>query len=160
ERVRLVAAPGRLRDVELEVLGWRTEAGEVALTCRLSDGSAGTIPARWTDLPRTAAVERTLGVIATPAAWRAMDERLAALRERRLELGWPAQAVAVVDGDQGRSGSSAEGRLGFKELVGEVGLGQVGIVLALEVSRLARSSADWHQLLDLCALTGTLIADG
>jgi excisionase family DNA binding protein len=82
-----------------------------------------------------------------------------ALRERALELGWPAQAVAVVDDDQGRSGSSAEGRLGFKELVAEVGLGQVGIVLALEVSRLARSSADWHQLLDLCALTGTLIAD-
>ena len=52
-----------------------------------------------------------------------------------------------------------EGRIGFKELVAEVGLGHVGLVLALEVSRLARSSADWHQLLDLCALTGTLIAD-
>jgi DNA invertase Pin-like site-specific DNA recombinase len=82
-----------------------------------------------------------------------------ALRERALELGWPAAAIAVVDDDQGRSGSSADGRLGFKELVAEVGLGQVGIVLALEVSRLARSSADWHQLLDLCALTATLIAD-
>jgi DNA invertase Pin-like site-specific DNA recombinase len=67
--------------------------------------------------------------------------------------------VAVVDGDLGRSGASAEGRIGFQELVAEVGLGQVGLVLALEVSRLARSSADWHQLLDLCALTGTLIAD-
>jgi excisionase family DNA binding protein len=82
-----------------------------------------------------------------------------ALRERALELGWPAAAVTVVDGDLGRSGASSEGRLGFKELVAEVGLGQVGLVLALEVSRLARSSADWHQLLDLCALTGTLIAD-
>jgi DNA invertase Pin-like site-specific DNA recombinase len=82
-----------------------------------------------------------------------------ALRERAVELGWPPQAVAVVDDDTGRSGSSAEGRLGFKELVAEVGLGHVGIVLALEVSRLARSSADWHQLLDLCALSGTLIAD-
>jgi DNA invertase Pin-like site-specific DNA recombinase len=81
-----------------------------------------------------------------------------ALRERAIELGWPPAAVAVVDDDQGRSGSSADGRLGFKELVAEVGLGQVGIVLALEVSRLARSSADWHQLLDLCALTGTLAA--
>jgi excisionase family DNA binding protein len=81
------------------------------------------------------------------------------LRERALELGWPEALVAVVDGDLGRSGASAEGRLGFKELVAEVGLGQVGLVLALEVSRLARSSADWHQLLDLCALTGTLIAD-
>jgi DNA invertase Pin-like site-specific DNA recombinase len=82
-----------------------------------------------------------------------------ALRERAIELGWPAAAVAVVDGDLGRSGATSDGRLGFKELVAEVGLGQVGIVLALEVSRLARSSADWHQLLDLCALTGTLIAD-
>jgi excisionase family DNA binding protein len=82
-----------------------------------------------------------------------------ALRERAVELGWPEAQVAVVDGDLGRSGASADGRLGFRELVAEVGLGQVGLVLALEVSRLARSSADWHQLLDLCALTGTLIAD-
>ena len=82
-----------------------------------------------------------------------------ALRDRAVELGWPAGAVVVVDGDLGRSGASTDGRLGFKELVAEVGLGQVGLVLALEVSRLARSSADWHQLLDLCALTGTLIAD-
>jgi DNA invertase Pin-like site-specific DNA recombinase len=81
------------------------------------------------------------------------------LRERAVELGWPEARVAVVDGDLGRLGASAEGRIGFKELVAEVGLGQVGLVLALEVSRLARSSADWHQLLDLCALTGTLIAD-
>jgi DNA invertase Pin-like site-specific DNA recombinase len=82
-----------------------------------------------------------------------------ALRERAIELGWPAAAVVVVDEDLGRSGASTDGRLGFKELVAEVGLGEVGLVLALEVSRLARSSADWHQLLDLCALTGTLIAD-
>jgi excisionase family DNA binding protein len=82
-----------------------------------------------------------------------------ALRDRAVELGWPLGAVVVVDEDLGRSGASTEGRLGFKELVAEVGLGQVGLVLALEVSRLARSSADWHQLLDLCALTGTLIAD-
>ena len=82
-----------------------------------------------------------------------------ALRERAVELGWPRAAVAVVDEDTGRSGASSDGRLGFKELVAEVGLGNVGLVLALEVSRLARSSADWHQLLDLCALTATLIAD-
>jgi excisionase family DNA binding protein len=82
-----------------------------------------------------------------------------ALRERAVELGWPRESVAVVDEDSGRSGASAAGRLGFRELVAEVGLGQVGIILALETSRLARSSADWHQLLDLCALTGTLIAD-
>ena len=82
------------------------------------------------------------------------------LREWALELGWPHAAVSVVDEDTGRSGASSDGRLGFRELVAEVGLGQVGLVLVLEVSRLARSSADWHQLLDLCALTGTLIADG
>jgi excisionase family DNA binding protein len=82
-----------------------------------------------------------------------------ALKERAIELGWPAQSVLIVDEDTGRSGRTSEGRIGFKELVAEVGLGHVGLVLALEVSRLARSSADWHQLLDLCALTGTLIAD-
>jgi excisionase family DNA binding protein len=82
-----------------------------------------------------------------------------ALRERAIGLGWPAAAVVVVDEDTGRSGASTHGRIGFKELVADVGLGNVGLVLALEVSRFARSSADWHQLLDLCALTGTLIAD-
>ena len=82
-----------------------------------------------------------------------------ALTERAIELGWPAGSVSVVDEDTGRSGASTDGRIGFKELVAEVGLGHVGLVLALEVSRFARSSADWHQLLDLCALTGTLIAD-
>ena len=82
-----------------------------------------------------------------------------ALRERAVALGWPLAAVSVVDEDTGRSGVSTDGRLGFKELVAEVGLGNVGLVLALETSRLARSSADWHRLLELCALTGTLIAD-
>src|SRR4051812_21047565 len=82
-----------------------------------------------------------------------------ALADRAVQLGWPAASVSVVDEDLGRSGASTDGRLGFKELVAEVGLGQVGLVLALEVSRFARSSADWHQLLDLCALTATLIAD-
>jgi DNA invertase Pin-like site-specific DNA recombinase/biotin operon repressor len=82
-----------------------------------------------------------------------------ALKERAVQLGWSAELVVVVDEDTGRSGSTVEGRTGFKEMVAEVGLGHVGLVLALEVSRFARSSADWHQLLDLCALTGTLIAD-
>ena len=82
-----------------------------------------------------------------------------ALRERAVQLGWSAGSVWVVDEDLGRSGASTDGRLGFKELVAEVGLGHVGLILALETSRLARCSADWHQLLDLCALTSTLIAD-
>src|SRR3954452_14688575 len=82
-----------------------------------------------------------------------------ALRERAVELGWPPASVAVLDEDLGRSGASSDGRFGFKELVADVGLGHVGLILALETSRVARAAADWHQLLDLCALTGTLIAD-
>ena len=86
-------------------------------------------------------------------------ERQYELAERAVELGWPAREVVVVDEDQGRSGKSADGRNGFQRLVAEVGLGRVGIVLGIEVSRLARGNADWYQLLDLCALTDTLIAD-
>jgi DNA invertase Pin-like site-specific DNA recombinase len=65
----------------------------------------------------------------------------------------------VIDEDQGRSGKSVNGRDGFQGLVADVGLGRVGIVLGIEVSRLARNNAAWYQLLDLCALTDTLIAD-
>jgi len=65
----------------------------------------------------------------------------------------------VVDDDLGRSGASAHGRKGFSDLVADVGLGKAGIVLSLECSRLARNNSDWYQLLDLCALTDTLIAD-
>ncbi|MFL5859930.1 MAG: recombinase family protein [Solirubrobacteraceae bacterium] len=82
-----------------------------------------------------------------------------ALRERAIELGWTAEQVAVVDEDLARSGSSSEGRFGFKELVAEVGLGRVGLILGTEVSRLARNNADWYQLLELCTLTGTQVAD-
>ena len=70
-----------------------------------------------------------------------------ALAERAVELGWPHESVVVVDEDTGRSAAWARSRIGFRELVAEVGLGHVGVILALEVSRLARSSADWHQLL-------------
>jgi DNA invertase Pin-like site-specific DNA recombinase len=65
----------------------------------------------------------------------------------------------VIDIDQGHSGASAADREGFQQLVAEVSLGRAGIVLGLECSRLARNSADWHQLLELCAMTGTLICD-
>src|SRR6266542_4049257 len=81
------------------------------------------------------------------------------LAGRAVALGWPRAAVRVVDEDQGISGSSAVGRSGFAELAAQVGLGQVGIVLALEVSRLARNNADWYRLLDLAGMTDTLIAD-
>lgn len=83
ETVRLIAAPGVLRDVELEVFGWRTERGETMVRCRLVDGSMGTVPARWTDLPRTAEPEPVGGVLASPAAWRLLGDRIDELKARR-----------------------------------------------------------------------------
>jgi DNA invertase Pin-like site-specific DNA recombinase/predicted DNA-binding transcriptional regulator AlpA len=81
------------------------------------------------------------------------------LVERAATLGWLAHQVIVIDEDLGRSGADASAREGFKGLVADVGLGKVGLVLGIEVSRLARNNADWYHLLDLCALTDTLIAD-
>jgi DNA invertase Pin-like site-specific DNA recombinase len=81
-----------------------------------------------------------------------------ALRDRAIALGWPIERVHVIDTDLGQSGATAD-REGFQRLVTEVGLGRAGIVLGLEVSRLARNSADWHRLLELCALADTLILD-
>ena len=81
------------------------------------------------------------------------------LRERAVTLGWPRSAVQVIDEDQGMSGTSAAGRSGFGQVTAMVALGQVGIVLALECSRLARNNADWYRLLDLAGMTDTLIAD-
>ena len=82
-----------------------------------------------------------------------------ALVERAVQFGWPRETIIVIDDDLGRSGASIEGRLGFQRLVAEVGLGNVGLVLGVEMSRLARSCRDWHQLLEICALFDTLIAD-
>ena len=81
------------------------------------------------------------------------------LRGRAIALGWAASQITVIDIDQGRSGASAADREGFQQLVAEVSLGRAGIVLGLECSRLARNNADWHQLLEICAMTGTLICD-
>jgi DNA invertase Pin-like site-specific DNA recombinase len=86
-------------------------------------------------------------------------QRQYALRERALALGWPLDRIVVIDSDLGQSGASAADREGFQRLVTEVSLGRVGIVLGLEVSRLARNSTDWHRLLELCALSETLILD-
>jgi len=82
-----------------------------------------------------------------------------ALRERAVALGWPIERVHVIDTDLGKSGASSADREGFQNLVSEVGVGRAGIVLGLEVSRLARNSTDWHRLLEICALTDTLILD-
>lgn len=86
-------------------------------------------------------------------------ERQYALRQRAIALGWSAEQVVVIDCDLGQSGASTADREGFKKLVAEVGMGHAGIVMGLEVSRLARNSTDWHRLLEICALTDTLILD-
>lgn len=86
-------------------------------------------------------------------------KRQYALRERALTLGWHSDQVVVIDTDLGQSGASATDREGFQRLVSEVGMGRAGVVMGLEVSRLARNSTDWHRLLEICALTDTLILD-
>src|SRR3954447_11422066 len=82
-----------------------------------------------------------------------------ALADRAVDLGWPRQRVEVIDDDLGKSGQSAEGRLGFQRLLAEVALDRVGLILGLGMSRLARSCKDWHQLLELCARFRVLLAD-
>ena len=86
-------------------------------------------------------------------------ERQYALQEKAQRLGWPKEAIRVIDEDLGLSGSQSSNRNGFRRLVADVTLGQVGAILGLEVSRLARSSADWQRLLELCSLFDTLIID-
>lgn len=86
-------------------------------------------------------------------------QRQYALRARAIAAGWPIERICVIDRDLGKSGSSSAARDGFQQLVSEVALGKAGIVMGLEVSRLARNSADWHRLVELCALTATLILD-
>ncbi len=86
-------------------------------------------------------------------------KRQYALRARATALGWADDRIVVIDSDQGESGASAAWREGFRRLVTDVGLGRAGIVMGLEVSRLARNNADWHRLLEICALARTLILD-
>ncbi len=81
------------------------------------------------------------------------------LADYAIALGWSAERVLVIDEDQGQSGRSAENRAGFQRILAEVGLDHVGIVLGLEMSRLARSDRDWHHLLEICGIFGTLLAD-
>jgi DNA invertase Pin-like site-specific DNA recombinase len=90
---------------------------------------------------------------------RESTERQYHLQERARELGWPESKIDVIDEDQGRTGSIATHRSGFQRLVTDVGLGKVGVVLMLEASRLARNNSDWYRLIEICGLTGTLIAD-
>jgi DNA invertase Pin-like site-specific DNA recombinase len=85
-------------------------------------------------------------------------KRQYALRERAVALGWPQDRIVVIDSDLGQSGADSD-RVGFQRLVAAVGMGEVGVVLGLEVSRLARNSSDWHRLLEICGLSDTLILD-
>src|SRR6266571_1054177 len=86
-------------------------------------------------------------------------QRQYALKQKALNFGWAEDQVVVIDCDLGQSGASTAERGGFQRLVAEVGLGRAGIVMGLEVSRLARNCADWHRLLELCGLTHCLILD-
>ncbi len=82
-----------------------------------------------------------------------------ALREKALTLGWSESGIRVLDRDLGQSGSQSHNRQDFRTLLADVSLGEVGAVLALEASRLARSNTDWYRLIELCSLTGTLLLD-
>lgn len=81
------------------------------------------------------------------------------LAERAGQLGWPQPRIVVIDEDLGRSGASSHARRGFQRLVSAISLGEVGLVLVTEVSRLSRLNSDWHRVLELCAVFDTLLAD-
>ena len=81
------------------------------------------------------------------------------LMNKARSLGWSQEQIRVLDRDLGQSGAAASNRADFKTLVGDVAMGQVGVIFSLEASRLARSNQDWHRLLELCAITGTLVID-
>jgi DNA invertase Pin-like site-specific DNA recombinase len=108
---------------------------------------------------RTAAIYVRQSTLAQVERNRESTARQYDLVGRAVSLGWPRSAIRVIDEDLGRSGASTAGRSGFAELAAQVGLGQVGIVVSLEVSRLARNNTDWYRLLDLAGMTDTLIAD-
>lgn len=119
------------------------------LTSKLTDSHLG----------RRAVVYVRQSTLKQVAEHRESTQRQYGLRERAVALGWPESAIEVIDEDLGRSGSTAAGRTGFARLSEEVARGSVGAVFALEVSRFARSSADWHRLLDLCGIADVLIGD-
>ncbi len=136
-----------------------------------ADGSAGTTPSPTTfGLRSTSKIrDRHLDRLAMVYVRQSSPQQVVENRESRerqyalagfaQRLGWPAERVVIVDEDQGQSGKSADNRSGFQRLMTEVSLNHVGIVLGLELSRLSRSSKDWHQLIDVCAIFNTLLCD-
>lgn len=126
---------------------------------------ATAVATTWSSKLQQRHLERTAIVyVRQSTAHQVLNHRESAARQYALvnlavQLGWPADRVEVVDEDQGCSGSSAEGRDGFKRLLAEVSLDRVGIIIGIELSRLARSNKDWHQLIELCAIFRTMLAD-
>jgi len=120
---------------------------------------SGTAKVTSAHLQRTAIVYVRQSTLAQVREHTESTARQYALSAEACRLGWPAAQVEVIDSDLGLSGRSASGRAGFRELVGRVCVGEVGAILGLEVSRLARSSADLQRLLELCSITETLIID-
>ncbi len=114
---------------------------------------------RTTHLERRAVVYLRQSTPNQTELHRESTERQYALAERALSLGWDKSQISVFDSDLGKSGQTTTGREDFHRLMAAVGLGEVGAVLALEASRFSRSQADWHKLLDICALTDTLVID-
>src|SRR5215831_8960261 len=110
-------------------------------------------------LDRSAVVYVRQSTLQQVAEHQESTARQYALAGRAIDLGWPRDRVQVIDDDLGRSGQSVEGRPGFQRLLAEVALDHVGLILGLEVSRLARSCKDWHQLLEACARFRVLLAD-
>lgn len=110
-------------------------------------------------LDRVACIYVRQSTLAQVQHHRQSTERQYGFVQRAEALGWPQNRVAVIDEDLGKSGSSAEERGGFQRLVAQVCLGQIGAVFGLEISRLARSCADWYRLLELCGVARTLIVD-
>ena len=134
---------------------------------------ASPIGSVWTPAPRlsrpAAISDRHLGKLAVVYVrqsspqqvfdHRQSRERQYALADYARALGWQKDRVLVIDDDQGRSGKTSDHRPGFQRLLAEVTLDHVGLILGLELSRLSRSSKDWHHLIELCGVFGTLLAD-
>ena len=131
------------------------------LTARQESAIATAAPSKFQQqhFERTAIV-----YVRQSTAQQVLHHRESAIRQYSLadlaiQFGWPSERIEVIDEDQGQSGSSIEGRHGFKRLLTEVSLDHVGVILGIELSRLARSNKDWHQLIELCAIFGTMLAD-
>lgn len=114
---------------------------------------------KQTHLQRTAYIYIRQSTAAQVEYNRESTERQYKLKDRAIDLGWPEQQIRVIDQDLAQSGSSSSKRKGFSEMISEVALGKVGLILSIEVSRVARNNSDWYRLLDLCSVTNTLIGD-